>query len=360
MRLAILSLCLATVACAAVINSEKDGACSLFDGATGVGCTPYPGYLPPSAGNSYSVQQSGATLMLNLHSDSACGSAPVGNTYSVSPSSPYAGVWCCGGYLTNPNLPPIACLRYWNGEDLVPSYTLSQFSVSSFNALPWYEDVRHHAVGAHSATHIKAILDIVEQFSAQDWLGVSLLHKHFELLDGEVLLEKLGDDHTSMTQPSRVSEVKAPLPYMFSFGNRGQVLPLEYIDDAPYHVRQNVFTLFSNTSRPLLAQVHEYLVKHNLVSIFGLSISHRQTIADADPHGRQVETSDLAHRWQKIRPFVTQSEDEIAKFKENQQLGRATNTFWTVARHGAPSSLDCNSHCTAHCGVHCGACCTVH
>jgi hypothetical protein len=356
----------------AVINNERDGACSLYDGATGAGCTPYAGYLPPYEGSSYSVSESGSALVLTLWSGSSCGGASVGNTYSVSPSSPYAGVYCCNAWLTNPNMPAISCLRYWDGEHNVAPYEISQFSIERFNALRWYEDVRVYAAEKSSLAHVRAMLKIIDTTGPagiRDWLGIALLHKHFELLDGEVLLEKLSDDHTSDSRPTPVKDVSAPLPHMFAFATAGQIQPLEYLDDAPYAMRQQIHQLlFTNSTKPMLAQVHRYLSQNGLLSIFGIGIVHRQKVAEADPHGRQVETSNLQQRWLHVRPFNRQSTNEVEEFREKQKTGLATNTFWTVGRDGGTnSSLDCSghcnghcNHCTAHCGLHCGACCSVH
>lgn len=235
------------------------------------------------------------------------------------------------------------------------------WDVGAFNGQKWYEETRENAVGEASRGHIAALQAMMRStLNPEDleMLGVSLLHKHFDLDKDERLVEVIEADHTSITTPARYDNPTSLVPYQFALLSGGRLQPLEYVFKPDAAVKKFVDKFGGGTHDQLIKDLHGYLCMHNLTQVYGIAVSHRQTVAAADPHGRQVESSNLNGRWQRIRPFNKQTAKEKQEFEARQKAGLATNTFWPASHNGGP--LECDSHCTAHCGVHCGVCCTVH
>jgi hypothetical protein len=244
---------------------------------------------------------------------------------------------------------------------------IAEWRVELFNSLSWYEDTRHYALSP-SRPHIEALLTIMNSnIEAKDpdraLLGIALLHKHFELRDDEVVLERIQPGRLTITTRARPatkrdgsSNLTKPnqnaTPYVFRVVSHGGLEPLEFVANPEKRVRRLVRRLNSGSLDLLVTRFHEYLCRHNLTEAYGIGVAHRHQVAAADPHGRLIETSNLEAGWQMILPFNAQSTEEVDRFHDNQDKGLATNTFWELGNYkphvATNGSLDCYNHCN-HC-----------
>ncbi|WP_157489070.1 hypothetical protein [Pseudofrankia sp. DC12] len=181
-------------------------------------------------------------------------------------------------------------------------------------------------------------------------LGANLLHKHFNIDDGEVLVRRVSDN-SAVTRPERYRPDLAPYlwrPVAIGEGS-WNFYPLEFL---PAEQWSDDFSI--DESGEFLFEFAEQSARLGVGDLFGVGLKvHRQlTLRDNEI---LVETTDLERRELVVRPVDA---DSIAE--------ELTETFWEFTppelcgKPGVHAKGKCISHCSMHCKGHCKSHCNNH
>lgn len=79
-------------------------------------------------------------------------------------------------------------------------------------------------------------------------VNLQLLHTHFKLKEGEIIIEKMSHNET-MTKPQMMKDLNMSTiaPYLYKFTNDGNVIPLEYVEESE-HMTCDQMTRIINAS----------------------------------------------------------------------------------------------------------------
>lgn len=102
------------------------------------------------------------------------------------------------------------------------------FNFQTFNNLPHYNDAKLF-VPSSEALIYQYFYPLIKKHGLSSLVSVCLLHKHFDLNDGEVLLENINSDESAISpQNSSVSST----PYMWK-AEGNEFVPLEFLEYSP-------------------------------------------------------------------------------------------------------------------------------
>jgi hypothetical protein len=191
--------------------------------------------------------------------------------------------------------------------------------------------------------------DIICRHDLQALVGVNLLHKHFDLLSGEIVLRQF-DHEGAIMRPIAYSECPNAVPYLWQVanGNDGYgFYPLEFvrIDDCDWREqsRQAIDRIVGSVG--FLDEMAAKIKELAFSDIFGLAalFARRPFVLDAET--TLLETSDEANRILTLRP---------AKVSQVKSMD-TTKTLWVFTAPSVSSRVgtDCASHCLSHCNNHC-------
>jgi len=169
---------------------------------------------------------------------------------------------------------------------------------------------------------------IVEKHGLSKLVGAALLHKHFDLNSGEVLVERA--DGTMSEMAPREQSTTALLPYMWKYSSEGWY-PLEFAEPNAMDA-EKLQNLCSNVA--FLAEIGEAIVRFQLEDKIGITIIHREHVSAID--GSTMELTDLESRKLTVLPAsaVLPSEDHYS-----------VKTVW---KFGNDQGEDVCHHC-GHC-----------
>ncbi|PZV18575.1 MAG: glycerol-3-phosphate ABC transporter substrate-binding protein [Leptolyngbya sp.] len=187
--------------------------------------------------------------------------------------------------------------------------------------------------------------DVIRRHGLNQQIGISLLHKHFDLTHEERLVEEFADNHAYI-KPS--TDCNDSLPYMWKLEQDEQSgerlwVPLEFVDSmATAATTVEQATVVANN--PLfLKELAEKLSDLNVADLFGFSVLHRDEIHVAAGN------------------ILVESTDEDARVLTFSALPREkvdpttlTQTLWKFPTNGGVECVSDCDHCT-HC-THCTHC----
>ncbi|HTF54759.1 MAG TPA: hypothetical protein VK735_45575 [Pseudonocardia sp.] len=203
----------------------------------------------------------------------------------------------------------------------------------------------------HSRDYVTELGDVICNYGLHDVVGVTLLHRHFEIAEEEMVVREFVDNVSYMT-PWNVDALPRVLPYLWKAqvdGGRATYFPLEfcaYPPDNQVEVERDLDRLTGSTA--FLAAFAATLDDLGLREIFGLAhLRSRDGLVLGDDE-TLLETTDEERRILTLRP---------ARAREVQGLD-TTQTLWVYrparARMGAVINAGSGGvHCAAHCWVHC-------
>lgn len=189
-----------------------------------------------------------------------------------------------------------------------PSPTASAFSVDSavwvnayrpdlFDALSHFDDIRD--LPETVAPFVEELLHIIAYYGMEKDVGVSLLHKHFNLNPDEILLElpfglsgsvPAPGAQMSGTAPHRIDTAPSDiLPYMFTFDDL-MPIPLEFTVNST-SLERKLQNLRANGD--FVTDFVAILERTGMVGVLGFQILHRPdvTMETCDDEGRQITTN---------------------------------------------------------------------
>lgn len=226
---------------------------------------------------------------------------------------------------------------------------LHPYDPQVFTQLNVFEDARARLKSAIGK--MEELGDIIRHYGVSKSVGVSLLHKHFELLPNERLVEGVALENNLQCKPAILESEESISPYMWKVEKKPdgsmRFYPLEYL--------WNGHSVFNNIS-PRMSFLHNEtflesfalkLIELEVDSLFGLSVLHRECIKVGKDE-MLVETTDDAERTLLFSavPIGTYAPESL------------TQTLWQFDALGSVRYQDCNhcfhcSHCN-HCSGHPG------
>lgn len=183
--------------------------------------------------------------------------------------------------------------------------------------------------------------DVIRRHGLNQQIGISLLHKHFDLAPEERLVEEFEDNHAYIRPTAECAD---SLPYMWKLEQDEQSgeatwIPLEFVrrTDAA-EVSERAATVAQNPT--FLRELAEKLADLGVTNLFGFSVLHRDTIHVAEGN------------------ILVESTDDDARVLMFSALPRTavdpktlTQTLWKFSAEGGVEGVTECSHCT-HC-THC-------
>jgi hypothetical protein len=233
--------------------------------------------------------------------------------------------------------------------EAVTTAAVRDYDVGVFQALNDFPIARDRL--AADPESVLTLGDVICHYGLHDVVGVTLLHKHFEIADDELVVREFVDNVSYMTACD-VDRLPALRPYLWKAevdDDGAAWFPLEfcaYPDDVRGIAEDELDLLAGSTA--FLAEFAARLAALDLTEIFGLAhLRSRDGLVLADGE-TLLETTDEENRILTLRP---------AQPVEVEGLD-TTQTLWiyrpAVARIGAViGGVACALHCVAHCLAHC-------
>ena len=247
--------------------------------------------------------------------------------------------------------------------------SILDYSFDAYNNLLDYKVARSFAFQQDS---IEALGDIFLSHNVNESFGLCLLHNHFKIHEGELMVEIVVDTH-STTQPRPIDGWKFVRgmrgdvqPSMMGLSADGDLLPYEFLD-----LRLSNFTKYTNVIRPGLQSFYsnptQYdsffkelavaLTNLNLRHIFGVCVRHRDSITQADPTQSSLETNHPRDRWLRLDPLITHAA-KMEMINAKWRKGEASPTYWSFplrcsqcnAESGICAECSCSGGMCAECG----------
>ncbi|MBD2200859.1 MULTISPECIES: glycerol-3-phosphate ABC transporter substrate-binding protein [Calothrix] len=224
---------------------------------------------------------------------------------------------------------------------------LTTYEPSIFDSLNKFSDAKQ-SLAQHKNT-LGELGAVICKHGLQQKIGLTLLHKHFDLLPHERLIESVGDNKIYINPIAGVDE-EAIIPYLWKFSSEfsGENLaqnisysPLEfqYKSTATTDNIEAVQALMANSN--FLEEIAMKLQNFGLEDVFGLSILHREAIAIAKGE-ILVETTDHEKR---CLTLTAVNSNDVCK----EEL---TETLWHFTEEDLGFARVCLSHCISHCTSH--------
>ncbi|MEA5573493.1 hypothetical protein [Calothrix sp. UHCC 0171] len=225
---------------------------------------------------------------------------------------------------------------------------LITYEPTVFDRLHKFSDAKHSL--ANHKDVLGELGAVICKYGLQQKLGLTLLHKHFDLSPHERLIESVGDDKVYINPVAKVNE-REIIPYLWklSSGINGEnctqnlswfPLEFQYKSVAQSDDINAVESLAANSN--FLKEIAIKLQDFGVENVFGLSILHREAIAIAEGE-ILVETTDHEKR---CFTLAAVNSSEVCK----QELTETLWYFTTEENLGIASQ--CNSHCIQHCFGH--------
>jgi hypothetical protein len=223
------------------------------------------------------------------------------------------------------------------------------YDVGVFQQLNDFQIARSYL--EHGRDYVTELGELICHYGLHRIVGVTLLHKHFEISDDELVVREFVDN-VSYMKPWKLDQLPRLLPYLWKVeitDGRAGYFPLEFCE-YPSNVRseaQRDLELLDGSTAFLTAFAQK-LDELGLREVFGLAhLRSRDGLVLADGQ-TLLETTDEVRRILTLRP---------APAAEVEGL-ETTQTLWIYRpagqRVGAViSGATCGLHCVAHCWVHC-------
>lgn len=184
---------------------------------------------------------------------------------------------------------------------------------------------------------------LICRYSLQDEVGVSLLHKHFDVQPSERLAEEFAEDKIYIS-PCTEAYTENLTPYMWKLQNCDQTnqltwYPLEFVH--PNSIDHNNATELATAlynKNEFLDEMAETLAKMNLSDVFGISTLHRSILVHEDEI--RLETTDHDLRTLTISAIST----------KDVNFDALTETSWSFT---ASADFEVSGMCSTHCFFHC-------
>lgn len=192
--------------------------------------------------------------------------------------------------------------------------------------------------------------DLICLYGLHKRIGVSLLHKHFDISDSELVVREF-DHNVSYIKPWEIGRPNSPVPYLWKAeirGSRALYYPLEFCD-YPEDLKGEALHELENLhgSATFLSAFASKLADLGLIDVFGFVSLRSRDGLTIELDETLLETTDEERKILTLRP---------AQISEIEGLA-TTQTLWMYrpasSRVGAViAGTGCAVHCAAHCLAH--------
>jgi hypothetical protein len=230
-------------------------------------------------------------------------------------------------------------------EDIKNNQIISfeQYSVSSFNQVPDYWDIKEQSSWLESNSSVFG--ELICRHGLQDVFGIGLLHRHFELHSNERLIR----NYTSSTYSiaiGRTCQEAAVAPYLWKINvsddSSVSYLPLEFCDlsNLP-HIEKLAHAHWAHATRKasffhefaILLRDYEALDRVTLVALFqrdAFNLRPGQTLSEETHERNRIITLE-------VRDDVSQLMSDSVK-----------TSWWFSPSSKTLNNATCASHCYSH------------
>jgi hypothetical protein len=246
---------------------------------------------------------------------------------------------------------------------MVPDTAISDsYDRTTFNALNEFEDARERL--AKERDKIPRLGDVICEYGLHDVLGVSLLHKHFPLFDGEQIVKRFDrDENMAVMYPTR--QDPAHQAYMYAITERfGDSVyePVEFFPRSSVADELPALADVVEGEEEFLRHFAETAVELGVSDLFGLTVRHLELLEYNDDNEMTVERTDHEKR------LLTIAVEDRADVNPDT----TTETLWVFEPElgGTPESVtdrefpgvgpvqDCTHTCSHSCTHTCNHTCT--
>jgi len=195
---------------------------------------------------------------------------------------------------------------------------------------------------------------LFRQYGVEDFIGLQLLHKHFDVYEGELIVDQ-HDGNVSIAEPmtwDSLLSIHAPLgviAHRFKVTESAHLIPLEFsvVSEQNSFVADAYQQLISPEHAIFLYEFSRLLAKFNLLNVFGIGL---KSFEKCDT----VETTTDGDRFQ-----VTRSRQDYQTWMKQalpiqQQPLFETPVFWDFTEHDFDDQMKLMCWHCSHCGHHCG------
>lgn len=222
--------------------------------------------------------------------------------------------------------------------------TTSPYSTIAFNTLPEFQESKARFDAKHYV--LDELGTIIRQHGLQRYVGVALIHKHFDLQDGERVVERV-DANGSILQPVLETDESVLTPYLWHLSRlddvRFQWTPMEFVlsDNVPAQVNDLAREFPSRKS--FITELAEVLIRAEAQDTFGISFLHRQRIGFDHEEQILLESPGPTRRTLIVSPVA----------RERTTDHDYTQTYWHFDIDSSSFAAGCDQHgCAGYCSLH--------
>ncbi|MCW2720661.1 MAG: hypothetical protein QOG20_1596 [Pseudonocardiales bacterium] len=206
----------------------------------------------------------------------------------------------------------------------------------------------------HSRDYVTELGDLICHHGLHEVLGVTLLHKHFEITGDEMVVREFVDG-VSYMRPWDVEALPLVLPYLWKAevdGGHADYFPLEFcaypagIQD---EVERDLDRLRDSVG--FLAAFAEALDALGLREVFGLAHLRSRDGLTLGAGETLLETTDEVNRILTLRPARAQEVEGLDTTQTLWIYRPAPSRVGAVLNRGS-GGVHCAAHCQAHCTGH--------
>lgn len=165
---------------------------------------------------------------------------------------------------------------------------------SSYNSLPGVMKA-HTAISLLPNFHstLEEVGHILAKNNLHDVIGISLIHRHNDLSDSEIMFqysEQLDDGTTALvTARTSIIDIHEPIcPMNWRVNTNDSIEPLEYCLSSDSELGEDFFT----KNQPIFSDVAEVLERNNIEKLLGLSLLRASELGEASSKYIAVEYTD--------------------------------------------------------------------
>ena len=193
--------------------------------------------------------------------------------------------------------------------------------------------------------------DVICNHGLEKDVGISFLHKHFDISQDEILIRQFVGN-TAYMRPLKAKDHKGAVPYLWKFdrSTSGEgFYPLEFVEYEPRDQQDaRVQVEMIAQSHGFLSDMADKLIELGLTDVFGIvSLYSRKPFSLKDGE-TLLELTDKPRRTLTLEPAL---QSKVRTMDTTQTLWIFTPPVKVAAQEW--SGTECNNHCISHCQRHC-------
>jgi len=228
------------------------------------------------------------------------------------------------------------------------AHLLKDYDANIFMGLSEFE-ISQTRLKSHNK-NLQTLGSVICRHDLEDVVGISLLHKHFDISQKELLVKEFVGNE-AYTKPQVLTEQQTVTPYMWKL-NRDEIkggfgyYPLEFVRPSKQAKRAQETASIVVNAKQFLNEMADTMLQLDLQEIFGIATLHNDSALSVKHDEFLSETTDYENRTLRIRP---EPKNESNRAKSTETLWRFTSSKDT----GIPL-IGCDVSCTGKvAAMHC-------